>query len=250
MSITRLDIGEKTTNQGATPSGKLTAAEFNELVARINELIDYTNNSSFCTQEEYEELVNSIENYKDELANKLESLGQSINDVDARNLGYFYIDSSENLLYGFSNSTDYNAWLEDKEANADLVICQAEIPSLGLATTTGNDNTVAISQKAVTVALADKVDTSSVVTTLEESVKTIPTCSAVNNALVNKLNKSYVVSYLDDSTDTVPCSKLLKDSIESVTNKNAPSLQTLTETEYEALAAPDDSTYYFITEDE
>ena len=40
MSIAKLTIGEKTSNQGATAGGRLSAAEFNELAARVNELID------------------------------------------------------------------------------------------------------------------------------------------------------------------------------------------------------------------
>ena len=57
MSIERLTIGEKTTNQGATSGGRLTATEFNELVARVNDLIDNANAVVYCTQEEYDALV-------------------------------------------------------------------------------------------------------------------------------------------------------------------------------------------------
>ncbi len=59
MSIARLDIGEKTSNQGATASGKLTAAEFNELVSRVQDLIDNANRIVYCTQDEYNALVDA-----------------------------------------------------------------------------------------------------------------------------------------------------------------------------------------------
>lgn len=59
MSIARLDIGEKTSNQGATANGKLTAAEFNELVARVNDLINNANKVVYCSQDEYNALVDA-----------------------------------------------------------------------------------------------------------------------------------------------------------------------------------------------
>lgn len=57
MSIARLTIGEKTSNQGATANGKLTAVEFNELVTRVNDLIDNANKTVYCTQDEYNALL-------------------------------------------------------------------------------------------------------------------------------------------------------------------------------------------------
>ena len=48
MSINNLTIGEKVENQGVTDAGKLRADEFNELVAKINELVDNAN-SVFMT---------------------------------------------------------------------------------------------------------------------------------------------------------------------------------------------------------
>ena len=57
MSIARLTIGEKTSNQGATANGKLTAVEFNELVTRVNDLIDNVNKTVYCTQDEYNTLL-------------------------------------------------------------------------------------------------------------------------------------------------------------------------------------------------
>ncbi len=45
MSIEQLTIGEKVANQGATPAGKLTAVEFNELVDRVKDLIDNANDN-------------------------------------------------------------------------------------------------------------------------------------------------------------------------------------------------------------
>lgn len=48
MSINNLTIGEKVENQGITDAGKLRADEFNELVAKTNELIGNAN-SAFMT---------------------------------------------------------------------------------------------------------------------------------------------------------------------------------------------------------
>lgn len=59
MSIQKLTIGEKTQNQGVNAAGKLTATEFNELTARVNELIDAVNKSVYVTQDEYDALVAS-----------------------------------------------------------------------------------------------------------------------------------------------------------------------------------------------
>lgn len=59
MKIIKLDIGEKTTNQGATEAGKLTAAEFNKVVSCVNSLVDNANNVMFCTQAEYNALVSA-----------------------------------------------------------------------------------------------------------------------------------------------------------------------------------------------
>lgn len=59
MSIQKLGIGEKTSNQGINEYGKLTAAEFNDLVAKVNEMIEALNNTVYLTQEEYEVLAAS-----------------------------------------------------------------------------------------------------------------------------------------------------------------------------------------------
>ncbi len=57
MAIEKLTIGIKTENQGVNSSGKLTAAEFNQLVSRVNEMIDTLNATVYITQEEYDALV-------------------------------------------------------------------------------------------------------------------------------------------------------------------------------------------------
>ena len=57
--IEKLNIGEKTQNQGVNAAGKLTAEEFNELTAKVNELITHANKSVYVSQEEYDELVSS-----------------------------------------------------------------------------------------------------------------------------------------------------------------------------------------------
>lgn len=57
MPIPQLSIGTKTANQGVNASGKLTAAEFNELVARVNDLITANNSKVYITQDEYDALV-------------------------------------------------------------------------------------------------------------------------------------------------------------------------------------------------
>lgn len=57
MAINRLTIGTKTANQGVNASGKLTAVEFNELVTRVNEMIDTLNSTVYITQEEYDALL-------------------------------------------------------------------------------------------------------------------------------------------------------------------------------------------------
>lgn len=57
MAIEKLTIGIKTENQGVNSSGKLTAAEFNQLVSRVNEMIDTLNATVYITQEEYGALV-------------------------------------------------------------------------------------------------------------------------------------------------------------------------------------------------
>lgn len=59
MSINKLQIGEKTPNQGVNASGKLTAAEFNALVAKVNEMIETMNNTVYISQDEYDALVNA-----------------------------------------------------------------------------------------------------------------------------------------------------------------------------------------------
>lgn len=55
--IEKLNIGEKTQNQGVNAAGKLTAEEFNALTAKVNELINHANKSVYVSQEEYDELV-------------------------------------------------------------------------------------------------------------------------------------------------------------------------------------------------
>lgn len=57
MAISKLQIGTKTSNQGVNASGKLTAVEFNQLTAKVNEMIDTLNNKVYITQEEYDALV-------------------------------------------------------------------------------------------------------------------------------------------------------------------------------------------------
>lgn len=57
MAIDKLTIGTKTANQGVNASGKLTAVEFNHLVAKVNEMIDSLNSKVYVSQEEYDALV-------------------------------------------------------------------------------------------------------------------------------------------------------------------------------------------------
>lgn len=56
MAIEKLTIGTKTANQGVNASGKLTAVEFNELVAKVNEMITSLNSTVYITQEEFDAL--------------------------------------------------------------------------------------------------------------------------------------------------------------------------------------------------
>lgn len=56
MAIEKLTIGTKTANQGVNASGKLTAAEFNKLVEKVNEMIASVNSTVYITQEEYDAL--------------------------------------------------------------------------------------------------------------------------------------------------------------------------------------------------
>lgn len=57
MAIDKLTIGTKTANQGVNASGKLTAVEFNQLLAKVNEMIDSLNSKVYISQEEYDALV-------------------------------------------------------------------------------------------------------------------------------------------------------------------------------------------------
>lgn len=57
MAIEKLTIGTKTANQGVNASGKLTAVEFNELVAKVNEMITSLNSTVYITQEEFDALL-------------------------------------------------------------------------------------------------------------------------------------------------------------------------------------------------
>lgn len=59
MAIDKLTIGSKTANQGVNASGKLTAVEFNQLVAKVNEMIASLNSTVYITQEEYDALSES-----------------------------------------------------------------------------------------------------------------------------------------------------------------------------------------------
>lgn len=59
MAIQKLSIGVKTPNQGVNASGKLTATEFNQLTAKVNEMIDVMNNKVYITQDEYDALVDA-----------------------------------------------------------------------------------------------------------------------------------------------------------------------------------------------
>jgi Cdc6-like AAA superfamily ATPase len=57
MAIDKLTIGAKTANQGVNASGKLTAVEFNQLVLKVNEMIDSLNSTVYVTQDEYDALL-------------------------------------------------------------------------------------------------------------------------------------------------------------------------------------------------
>lgn len=59
MAIDTLHIEKKTQNQGASSAGKLTALEFNDMVGKINELVDAANKRVYITQDEYDRLVAS-----------------------------------------------------------------------------------------------------------------------------------------------------------------------------------------------
>lgn len=59
MAIDKLTIGTKTANQGVNSSGKLTAAEFNQLISKVNEMIESLNSTVYITQDEYDALLQS-----------------------------------------------------------------------------------------------------------------------------------------------------------------------------------------------
>lgn len=59
MAIEKLNIGTKTANQGVNASGKLTAVEFNQLVTRVNEMIEVMNSKVYITQDEYQQLLDN-----------------------------------------------------------------------------------------------------------------------------------------------------------------------------------------------
>lgn len=59
MCIIGLTIGNKVTNNGSSNEGRLTSDEFNELVAKVNELVDNANKKIYCTQDEYDELLSN-----------------------------------------------------------------------------------------------------------------------------------------------------------------------------------------------
>ena len=59
MGIEKLNIGTKTANQGVNASGKLTAVEFNQLVTRVNEMIEAMNSKVYITQDEYQQLLDN-----------------------------------------------------------------------------------------------------------------------------------------------------------------------------------------------
>lgn len=59
MAIDKLTIGTKTANQGVSASGKLTAAEFNQLISKVNEMIESLNSTVYITQDEYDALLQS-----------------------------------------------------------------------------------------------------------------------------------------------------------------------------------------------
>ena len=59
MAIEKLNIGTKTANQGGNASGKLTAVEFNQLVTRVNEMIEAMNSKVYITQDEYQQLLDN-----------------------------------------------------------------------------------------------------------------------------------------------------------------------------------------------
>ncbi len=57
MAIPKLTIRSKTASQDVNSSGNLTALEFNELVTRVNEMIEVCNSKVYLTQDEYDALV-------------------------------------------------------------------------------------------------------------------------------------------------------------------------------------------------
>lgn len=59
MAIETLNIGIKTANQGVNSSGRLTALEFNQLTAKVNEMILAMNKKVYITQEEYQQLIDN-----------------------------------------------------------------------------------------------------------------------------------------------------------------------------------------------
>lgn len=59
MAIKPLNIGTKTANQGVNASGKLTALEFNQLTAKVDEMIEAMNKKVYITQDEYQQLIDN-----------------------------------------------------------------------------------------------------------------------------------------------------------------------------------------------
>lgn len=57
MAIDKLTIGTKTANQGVNASGKLTAAEFNQLISKVNEMVESLNSTVYISQDEYDALL-------------------------------------------------------------------------------------------------------------------------------------------------------------------------------------------------
>lgn len=104
MSIEKLNIGEKTSNQGLTDSGRLSATEFNSLTAKINELVVNANAAGVA------------DNLNPKIVDARLRLGVTWNNYQFRIHGTGIETTDEVRLY--RNVRGVSKWVPDDEGNA------------------------------------------------------------------------------------------------------------------------------------
>ena len=105
------------------------------LTSTINQYIGGQDWSGYCTKKEFNKHLTDYNSFKSETENELSEINNTLSLLSGSmsgKVGYFYItknDAEDNVLYGFKDSSDCDAWKNEPNNLKSLIICQTIVPT-------------------------------------------------------------------------------------------------------------------------